>query len=226
MTQKLRKRDNRRFARVITASKSDSLQSVESLNLTWETGERLKIFDISYGGIACQKPTKQNVTSGDLKTLQIHFARQQDIIFPAEVVWVGEEFVGLNFEPLNVQARKALNDFLDTRLLGVGLRLIDKKYYSEGLTCQRWFQGTHGVNVYIWEEEDKIKACEVEVEEYTVEFNLSKSATGKLVVTQDEVSLSPAVAESRVVVAKKILEQLAAQDGKVKQFLNQHSLPN
>jgi hypothetical protein len=161
----------RRFLRVITSEKEGISKPIESLVMTWEDGQILKVFDVSYGGVACEVPKDEPLQTSEVRAFRIQFPWGLSYKFIAEVVWVTNKFIGLNFSPLSIESRQALNKFLDDKMLGLGLRLIDKKFYSEKMTCQYWYQGGFGVNMYLWENDGKIIRCELELEDFLVKLN-------------------------------------------------------
>ncbi len=170
MSEQKSTNDQRRFLRVNTASKNGKLNPLASLSLRWESGEVVKVFDMSYGGVACGVPEKEELKAGQAKSFEIMFTNSDDVNFVAEVVWVGDDFVGLNFESLSVESRLAINHFLDNKILGVSLKLVDQQFYSKQMTCQFWYQGGLGVNLYLWQTGDEITRGEVEFEDSTVVF--------------------------------------------------------
>jgi hypothetical protein len=129
----LKKNDNRQFARVKTMDQNDNLKSIENLSLQWDPHHRLKVYDLSYGGLACSKPENISIELGAYQNFQLHLPGHKTQSLVAQVVWMGQEVMGLQFSPLSIEARKSINGFLDPRLMGVDLRAIDRKYFSKDL---------------------------------------------------------------------------------------------
>ena len=209
-------KDRRKFVRVITKARQGQLEPIEQLSLTWESGEEAAIFDISYGGVACSAPSKENIKTGDTKSFVVAFPNSTPVKMAAEVAWVNDEFVGLNFEPLSVEARSSLNSFLDAKILGLSLRLIDQQFYAPNMTCQYWYQGDFGVNLYLWEDKGQVTKGEVEFDNSIVSFNQGAIEWSRNLEDLKDLELAKGPIVNKAI---DILGQVAVKEANVQDFL-------
>ncbi|MCB0392636.1 MAG: PilZ domain-containing protein [Bdellovibrionales bacterium] len=216
MSDEVKQQDRRKFVRVITKAKQGQLEPIEELTLKWSHGKELPIFDISYGGVASEVPDDINLNMGEIHSVAIVFPNRASVQVAAEVVWLSGKLVGLNFEPLSLTARTQINDFLDAKIVGQSLRLIDQQYYSPQMTCQYWYQGNYGVNLYLWEDKGVITKGEVvfdnssvKITEENVEWSRSLEEINDLKLNKDTI----------VRKAIDLLGQIAVKEANVQEFL-------
>lgn len=210
--------DQRKFVRIITNNSQGQIEPIEKLTLHWDSGEIVPIYDISYGGVACQLPQKEDLQINDFKAFTIVFPAGTKEKFIAKIVWKNKTLLGLNFESLSLKARMELNQFLDNKILGVSLRLIDKKYYSQAMTCQYWYQGHYGVNIYLWENEGKIVKGEVEFDNSIVSINKDSIEWSRSLEALEDQDLKKDLLVKKSI---DILSQVAVNESNVQEFLKQ-----
>lgn len=216
MTKSQMTTDKRKFIRIITKAKEGQLEPIEHVYLYWSIGERVPIYDISYGGVACQASSRELINNGEMKAFEVEFPTGRRTKFVAHVVWAREGWVGLNFENLSVEARRNLNQFLDNKILGFSLRLIDRQYYAESMNCQYWYQGDFGINLYLWERDEKIVRGEVEFDDSIVSFDSQGIKWSRSLETLNDLDLNKDLIVKKAI---DILSQVAVKEIQVQDFL-------
>lgn len=157
--------DRRQFPRVQFFS--DSLDEVK---VDWPEGEQTSLLDLSYKGMAIEKPSKE-YSKGD--KLNIHLdVYGKKVEFEVEVMWSSDKVLGVFLHELSPVAQKLMHKLLHDRLKGLNLRPIDKKFYSDQLDCDQWYQSSDGTNVFVWKASgDKgIQKLHVEYEGVLMEY--------------------------------------------------------
>lgn len=157
--------DRRQFPRVQFFN--DNLDEVK---VDWPDGEQTSLLDLSYKGMAIEKPS-QSYSKGD--SLDIHLdVYGKKVEFKVEVMWSSEKVIGVYLHELSPVAQKLMHKLLHDRLKGLNLRPIDKKFYSDQLDCDQWFQSSDGTNVFIWSAENSkdIQKLHVEYEGVLMEY--------------------------------------------------------
>ena len=167
-------KNRRRFQRVIIKGMEGDLSSLLGAEMAWANGEKTGIYDISYGGLAAAKPKQVSLSIGASLVGEVELSGKAPIRLTGEVAWFNDAIVGLSFAPLNIVARKTINDFLDDKMIGANLHLIHPQYYGPQMDCNYWFQSLRGVNLYIWVRNQKILKARVEFDESWLNYESGK----------------------------------------------------
>lgn len=157
--------DRRQFPRVQFFN--DNLDEVK---VEWPESDPTSLLDLSYKGMAIEKPTKQYSKGERLElTLDVYGKK---IGFDVEVMWVSDKVLGVYLHELSPIAQKLMHRLLHDRLKGLNLRPIDKKFYSDQLDCSQWYQSSDGTNVFLWLKPDGkfVQKLHVDYEGVLMEF--------------------------------------------------------
>lgn len=157
--------DRRQFPRVQFFN-----DNIDDVKVDWPDGEQSSLLDLSYRGMAIEKPTKE-YKKGDQLDINLDVYGKK-IEFKVEVMWASPKIIGVYLHDLSPVAQKLMHKLLHDRLKGLNLRPIDKKFYSNQLDCDQWYQSSDGTNVFIWKKTDskKVQKLHVEYENVLMEY--------------------------------------------------------
>lgn len=157
--------DRRRYERVPMALDWEDLQPLLGAIVHWPNHETSAVFDLSYFGMALGRPALLSLAPDQFYELQIDLGRQASLGIQVRVAWLKDNAVGAELMPLDVEARQAFDEFLEDRLIGSHLRLVDRRYYAPGAEFSVWYHGPQDTNVFLWQETDgSIARAEIELD--------------------------------------------------------------
>lgn len=156
--------DQRKFPRIYLQSSARAAAPILGASAHWPGGQKLEVFDLSYIGVAVLKQAGMEAKIGEKRTVQIELSGEDaPIDFPGEVARITDRVVALRFDTLPTQALRALDRFLHAKLLGLHMRPIDRKFFSQTATFTHWFHGPNNTDVFLWFEELALKKAVVEI---------------------------------------------------------------
>ena len=142
---------HRRYKRVyLSSSELDS-----DVWVMWPSGEKTSLSDMSLKGASFECPKEFSIKNCEKYSLQFQLGRARSCRIECEVMWFDQKRVGVQFDALSPESRRALDEFLSDRLIGTHLKEVDPQYFSAGLDCQYWYHGPDDVNVYLWTQKNQ-----------------------------------------------------------------------
>ena len=142
--------DKRKFPRVDFKKFKPDVQKIIGAAVLWPSGETSPVFDLSHTGAALSSPKEQKLKVGDILkiTFEIQGKKQADV--SCKIVRVGEHVVGVQFAEMNTQARMSFEKFLQSKLMGLNVRLVNPHFYGAKEDFTFWFHGPNDFNVFLW----------------------------------------------------------------------------
>lgn len=119
------------------------------VELHWEGGETLAVFDLSHKGAAVAEPNAE-AQQGDLLDVDMQVGPDKIGPLTVRVAWKKKGVWGLEFHRITGSARLTLNSFLEHKLIGANLKAVDRRYFSPDLDCQHWFHGPSETDLFLW----------------------------------------------------------------------------
>lgn len=171
--------DRREYIRVPVASDWGELQPLLGAILHWPNHETSPVFDLSYFGVAASRPALFAPLKGDRLELRIELGKEASIPLKGKMAWGNDKVIGIQLDPLKVEARQAFDDFLEDRLIGLNLRRVDRRHYGP-FDFSVWYHGPHDTNVYLWQDikTDKILKAEIELDGRVLIFDGKQLLSG------------------------------------------------
>lgn len=224
--------ERREHVRVPVASDWGEVQPLLGATLHWPNHETSQVFDISYFGVATGKPALFEVKIEDAVQIQMDLGEETSLKLNARVAWGTDKVVGLRLDPLGIDERQALDEFLEDRLIGINLRRIDRRHFGS-FDFSVWYHGPNDTNVFLWTDlkTDRILKAEIELDGRVLIFDGAELLTGgarpRSITDEigsgsvDEAEL-PAVASGSLPIVKRALAILAQVDerrGPMRDFL-------
>lgn len=138
----------RRFPRVQFGSNT-GISALPEAEVIWPDNEISRIFDLSYMGIAFEKPKREFDKNEKLK-LDLRLGEKRLEGLEVKTVWSNEKAVGCEFEPLQASMRMDIDEFLDDPLIGTHLAPVDPQYFKSSNDFDYWFCGPKETHVFLW----------------------------------------------------------------------------
>ncbi|NJL25302.1 MAG: PilZ domain-containing protein [Calothrix sp. SM1_5_4] len=123
--------------------------------VVWPNLETSEIVDLSYRGLAAQRPGLLSVSVQQNLEIEIRLGDRPGFKTAARVAWCNTEWVGVEFGAVSAEGHLVLSDFLDALVAGANLRQVDKGFVTGGQNFEFWFQGAGGVSLFIWLNADR-----------------------------------------------------------------------
>ncbi|MGE0526265.1 MAG: PilZ domain-containing protein [Bdellovibrionales bacterium] len=172
--------EQRRFPRVPLHRELSELLQVLGAQLTWPNLEVSRVLDLSYKGVAVERPGLYPLAAHAQLEVELKLGAQSPFRVLARIAWFSLDVVGLELRTLPAEGHLAMAEYLDVKLAGLGLKAVERAFFSPRHSFQHWFQRPGGLNVFVWREEgcQRINRVVVEWDEATVEFERGKSPGG------------------------------------------------
>ncbi len=132
--------DKRRYPRIHFKNYSEA-DKIEKAFLHWRNHERSEVFDLSLGGLAVSRPALAEFELHDVQEFALELGERGLAQVSGKVVWLRDFTLGLEFQRLNPDGHLALRKFLNERLVGTYLRLMNKDLYSKTESYDQWYAG-------------------------------------------------------------------------------------
>jgi hypothetical protein len=172
------KKDQRRFPRVFLQN-ADVFRALVGAKLIWSADVTTDLLDLSYTGAAAVQPPARHFEKGQALSLDFSFAGQAPVKVNAKVVRSDGKIVGLQFSELEAPARLAFENFLNDNLLGLNLRQVDPKLFSQSQDFTNWYHGPKDTNVFIWTLNGSLTKAIVEIDHLILVWNQGVLKQGK-----------------------------------------------
>lgn len=158
--------DRRRHERIPLNMDWGAAQPLLGAQLLWPNYEASGVLDMSHSGLAVTRPALLNLTDNQSMTILLHLGRRPEFETSARVAWLRDQILGLELMNLSLNARQAIDDFLEDRLVGRHLRAVSSEFFSSSVNFTHWYHGPKDTNVFLWIEagKDEIKRAEVELD--------------------------------------------------------------
>lgn len=143
-------KEQRRYPRVILKSSLAEVIGALSAQVIWPNLESSDVVDVSYKGAAVRRPGLFPVAVQNQADVEVKLGIYPPFQVRARIAWTTLEGVGLEFTEINADGHQAMAEFLDAKLLGRGLKPVEKVFFSPGQNFSYWFQGPSGIHVFVW----------------------------------------------------------------------------
>lgn len=170
--------EKRKFPRVDLRQKEARLFDHIGARARWSDGSDTKVLDVSHTGAALERAKVSTLVPGQDMALDLLIPNQPAIPVECKVVRVGDHVVGVKFIHMETASRLVLENYLENKLIGLGVRLVNPHYYSPGQDFTYWFHGPHGFNLFIWEKERQVQRLLFELGDHAVAFENGHFAEG------------------------------------------------
>lgn len=172
-------KNRREHIRVPVAGDWGDVQPLLGAALHWPNHETSPVFDLSYFGVAAGRPALYSPKADERMDLRIDLGKDASVPLKGRVAWTGDRVIGFQLDPLGIEARQALDDFLEDRLIGMNLRRVDRRHYGP-FDFSVWYHGPHNTNVFLWQElkTDKITKAEIELDGRVLIFDGKQLLSG------------------------------------------------
>ncbi len=147
------------------------MKEIVGAKATWPDGQSVEIFDLSYSGASMRKPDALLFEKGKRLSLRLEIAGYSFFSQPCELVRSDEKMVAVRFQKLDTVALKIFDEFLNDKLLGLHMALVNPKFYGENQTFKYWFHGPRDTNVFLWVDGEKLSQASIELDEQFLEWN-------------------------------------------------------
>lgn len=158
----------RRYPRVLLTKGIQNFSKIAGIEVVWPKGQITGAIDISYIGAAIVQPqdhSYSNLEKGERLSLEFHFLENNKrVLFNCEVVRVDDRCIAFHFPELSVEARKILQKFMQSKLVGAYTKLVDPKFYIKEQGFNYWFHGPNQTNIFIWGDKKRIQRVTIELE--------------------------------------------------------------
>lgn len=148
--------NRRRYARVNLGPWLTAGLPLFGAQVTWPNLETSDIRDLSYKGVAVQRPGLFPVAVHHTVSLQLQFGVLKGFAASAQVAWCTQDMVGLEVVTLSAEGHAILAEYLGARLVGARLRSVAHSFFARDQDFQFWFQDMTGVAVFVWTGDDRL----------------------------------------------------------------------
>lgn len=170
--------EQRRFPRVAIATDIAEARGELSAQITWPNLEVSAITDLSYKGLAARRPGLFPFAAQQVVDLHMALGVLPSFQVRARIVWFNLEAVGMDFKELPADGHRAMNEYLDARLLGASLRPVQASLIDSTNTFDFWLQGPSGTDVFVWMKSPLlIEQVHVHLDDVSVHFEREKKLT-------------------------------------------------
>lgn len=172
--------DNRRYKRIYLPSDVYEAPQISNASAEWPRGAKSFLYDISYSGAALSAPREGLLTieSGQIMPLKLSLGDQASFSAHVKVIRVTSEIVGVNFEELPTDGHRAIEKFLQIKLIGAYMRLVDPKLYSPEQTFHFWYHGPKDTNIFIWTLHEALEKFSIELDFEVLFWNRGRFSLG------------------------------------------------
>jgi hypothetical protein len=171
--------DKRRFPRVDFRKIHPNMQQILGATAQWASGEQTAVFDLSHTGAAVGVPKNNPVSPGEQVALQFHIEKAESASAQCHIVRVGEHVVGVQFTSMDTASRLKFEKFLQSKLMGLSVRLVNPHFYGAKEDFTYWFHGPQDFNVFIWEQKHKVLRALVELGRELLHFENGQFSEGQ-----------------------------------------------
>lgn len=146
----------RRYTRVLLGAHSPEVSEIVGALAEWPTGQVLRVFDLSYNGVALERERLPEIINGETLNLRLHLGGFEDQIVPCLVIWQSPVYVGLQFLESKPELEEKLGKFLQDKFLGLSLKQVPEEVFLPGSGFSHWFHGPMDTNLYLWMNDDQM----------------------------------------------------------------------
>jgi len=146
--------NRRRFPRVNLQNQMDQAKIIVGAKVDWLDQCESEVFDISYKGVAVNRPQGLSLRAGDTTDLKLILGKLEPCTLKAKVVWFNDHVVGLEFLDIDHVTRMIIDEFLEDKIIGAHMVPVSPQYFSEQVDFQYWYHGPNNTNVFLWESGD------------------------------------------------------------------------
>jgi hypothetical protein len=142
--------DKRRFPRVRLQRSLAEVIAALGAQIVWPNQETGEILDLSYKGFAARRPGLFPIAVQERVDLKVELGTLPPFTVHGRIAWCNLEWVGVEVNELTAEGHLSMGTFLDAKLLGAGLRPVERAFYGEQQSFQYWFQGPQDTHVFVW----------------------------------------------------------------------------
>jgi hypothetical protein len=143
-------KEQRRFPRVRIEPALAEVFVGLGAEVTWPNQETSTVLDLSYKGVAARRPGLFPVAIANKLRLELRLGDLPNFATSVRVAWCNLDWVGMEFVALPAEGHFAMTEYMDYKLLGAGLKPVERAFFSSGAGFSHWFQGPSGTHVFVW----------------------------------------------------------------------------
>jgi PilZ domain len=175
----------RSFPRIFLAGIHD-LREITGARVEWETAQRTDILDMSYSGMAVNRPSGIEFEKGRVIRAKILFAGQTGQEMEFELVRESEKIFGVHFVNLTKENVDAMDAFLSDKILGRSVRAVSPKFFNANHDFDQWLHGPNNTNIYIWMNDHTIRKAVLELAGSALLYENGKFSHQKLLMRPED----------------------------------------
>ena len=157
--------EKRKFPRVDLNNLPADIKRMIGASVVWPWNETTSVIDLSHNGAALAVPKSKNIAPGEELDLQFVIDGFPKFRVASSIARAGEHIVGIKFLAMDTAARMQFEKFLQSKLIGLSVRLVNPHFYGPSDNFTYWFHGPHDFNVFIWEQAGHVERAMVEMGE-------------------------------------------------------------
>lgn len=165
-------KEQRRFPRVqVRPALAAALAEFGAL-VIWPNFETSEIGDLSYKGFAVRRPGVFPVSIRQTVDMECVLGGQKAFKVTARMAWANQEWVGFEIQSMAAEGHLAMREYLEAKLLGSGLRPVERAFIAANENFQYWFYGPAQTHVYVWTNPlQQIERVQVDMAGQVAEFH-------------------------------------------------------
>lgn len=163
-------REKRQFPRVDLKNIPEDMKNILGATVSWPWQEVTHVHDVSHNGAALGAPTQQTLEAGQELDLQFRVDGFPKFKVTGVVARAGQHMVGFKFIAMDTQQRVNFERFLQGKIMGLNVRLVNPHFYGSNSPFTYWFHGPHEFNVFIWEQNGQIERAQIEMGTDVLEY--------------------------------------------------------
>jgi len=167
-------KDKRQFPRIDLRSLPEEMVKILGASVAWPWKETTVVQDMSFSGAALAVPAKKTVTAGDELELEFLVEGLANFKSTVAVAWVGQHIVGVKFTAMDATDRLNFEKFLQSKVIGLGVRLVNPHFYGPNSQFTYWFHGPHEFNVFLWQKNGSIDQARIEMGADSLDYSDEK----------------------------------------------------
>lgn len=149
--------DPRRYRRaILLTGKQDSSHFQLAAATVFFRSKPFSVYDISHTGLAILRENMKDHEIPDSSVsekISVQLGRYPSFDANAKVVRHSEKILAFEFEKISAQGRLAVDQFLDPKMVGLNMRVVDRSIYSSDETFSLWLCGPRDTNFFIWQKQ-------------------------------------------------------------------------
>lgn len=165
-------KENRKYVRAKLPHDVPEWSRLLGAKAHWPSLEQVDVYDLAYKGAAIGAPSLFAIEVNQKIPLKVSLNPYGDIGVNCRVAWIAEGRIGLEFEDMTAGAKRLLDQYLDIKIIGQNLKLVDPRHFNANTDFTDWYTGPHDTHVFLWRNDSaQIQKAKVESEFGAVEFD-------------------------------------------------------